>query len=102
MNATIKLLPPETLAKAADCLKVMAHPVRLRMAEILMQGQFPVHEIAGLCGLPAAQACEHLRLMKGCGLLASVRKGRVVYYRIAAPQLPGLIECIRKNCGRDD
>ena len=41
---------------------------------------------------------KHLRLLKGHGLLGSVRKGRTVFYRIASPQLPGLIQCIRRNC----
>ena len=59
------LVPMEAMEAAAECLKVMAHPVRLRMVDILMQGEFPVHEIAELCGVGPHQACEHLRLMQG-------------------------------------
>jgi ArsR family transcriptional regulator, zinc-responsive transcriptional repressor len=92
------LLPVDVLVHAAECLKVMAHPVRLRMVDLLMQGEFIVQEIAGVCGVQPHQACEHLRLMKACGLLASERRGRQVYYRIASPQLPGLIHCVRQNC----
>jgi DNA-binding transcriptional ArsR family regulator len=66
--------------------------------DILMQGEFPVHEIAEMCQLPPHQTCEHLRLLKGHGFLTSQRRGRTVYYRIIAPQLPGLLECVRKNC----
>lgn len=93
-----KLLPEEILLNAADCLKVMAHPVRLRIVNILMLGEFAVHEIAELSKTSPNQTCEHLRLLKGHGLLTSVRRGRTVYYKITAPQLPGLIECIRKSC----
>ncbi len=94
----MNLLPMDFLTGAAECLKVMAHPARLRMVEILMQGEFPVHHIARLCDLPPAQACEHLRLMKSHGLLASTRRGQVVHYRIATPHLPGLLACLRQNC----
>ena len=94
----LDLLPEETFEMAAECLKVMAHPVRLKMVNILMQGEFAVHEIAEVSGCSPNQTCEHLRLLKGHGLLSSERKGRTVFYRIASPQLPGLIECIRKNC----
>ena len=94
----LDLLPDEAFEKAADCLKVMAHPARLKMVNILMQGEFAVHEIAEACNASPNQACEHLRLLKGHGLLDSERRGRTVYYRIASPQLPGLIDCIRKNC----
>ena len=94
----LDLLPDEAFEKAAECLKVMAHPVRLKMVNILMQGEFAVHEIAEACGGSPNQTCEHLRLLKGHGLLDSERRGRTVYYRIASPQLPGLIGCIQKNC----
>ena len=94
----LDLLPDEAFEKAADCLKIMAHPVRLKMVNILMQGEFAVHEIAEACNASPNQACEHLRLLKGHGLLDSERRGRTVYYRIASPQLPGLIGCIQKNC----
>jgi len=95
----LELMPVEFLEQAAACLKVMAHPARLRMVDILMQGEFAVHEIAQLCELPPHQACEHLRLLKGQGFLDSERRGRTVYYRIASPRLPRLLECIRSTCG---
>jgi len=94
----MELLPCDELATAAECLKIMAHPVRLRMVEILMQGEFPVHEIAEMCQLPPAQACEHLRRLQGHGLLASERRGKAVYYKIVHPTLPRLIGCIRAAC----
>ncbi len=93
-----KMLTEEQLHEAAECLKVMAHPARLNMVQILMQSEFPVHEIASLCRISANQTCEHLRLMQGRGLLTSRREGKIVYYKIANPRLPGLIHCIRKNC----
>ncbi len=99
MASELSLLPEAILTEATECLKVMAHPVRLRIVDILMQGRFQVHEIAELCGLPAHQTSEHLRLLQGRGLLAATRQGRSVYYAIARPQLPGLINCIRRTCG---
>ena len=94
----LDLLSSEVLDQAADCLKVLAHPVRLRMVEILMQGKFAVHEIAQMCELNPNQTCDHLRLLKSHRLLDSKRNGREVYYTISAPELVGIIECIRKNC----
>jgi DNA-binding transcriptional ArsR family regulator len=94
----LDLLPMEILEHASECLKLLAHPMRLRMVEIMMQGEFAVHEISKICALNPNQTCDHLRLLKGHGLLGSKRKGRTVYYTIAAPQPTGIIECIRKNC----
>lgn len=100
MAKKTELLEMEMLCKAAECLKVLAHPVRLRMVEILLKGEFPVNEVAQLCQLPPHQACEHLRLMQGHGLLESFRRGRSVFYRVANPNLPGIMDCIRRNCGK--
>jgi DNA-binding transcriptional ArsR family regulator len=99
MSTRLDLPSDEALEEAAECLRVMAHPVRLKMVNILMQGQFPVHEIAQLCQTSPSQTCEHLRLLKGHGLLSSERRGRTVYYNILSPRLPRLVECIRASCG---
>ena len=98
MQKPLDLLPMESLQEAAECLKVLGHPIRIRMVEILTQGEFPVHEIAELCELPPHQACEHLRILKTHGLLKSNRRGRSVYYEIADPRLPRLLGCIRAAC----
>lgn len=96
----LDLMSMDVLTQSAECLKLMAHPVRLRIVEILMQGEFPVKQVAEFCNIPDHQTCEHLRLMKGHGLLDSQRKGRIVYYHIATPRLPKLIACIRGTCGQ--
>jgi DNA-binding transcriptional ArsR family regulator len=102
MNETKDLsrdfLSMDSLTEAAACLKVMAHPIRLRIVEILMKGDFAVHEIADMCGIQQHQICEHLRLMQNCGLLSSRRDGRAVYYKIESSQLPALMGCIRTHC----
>ncbi|MFP4381691.1 MAG: ArsR/SmtB family transcription factor [Candidatus Sumerlaeia bacterium] len=94
----LDLVSMQFCREAADCLKIMAHPIRLRIVDILMQGEFPVREIAEICELPHHQTCEHLRLLKGYGFLDSERRGREVYYRIAHPRLPSLLNCVRNTC----
>ena len=95
---TLEKMSDEYLEKVADCLRLMAHPVRIRIVEILSIGRFAVGEIAEICGVPPNQACEHLRLLKNHGLLTSKRDGRIVYYSIASQQLTGLLACIKSNC----
>lgn len=89
------LMPLDHLRAAAECLKCAAHPHRLRIIEILLQGNFSVDEIATLCELSQPATSGHLRLMEAKGLLKSVRIGRVVYYSVAAPALKGVLECVR-------
>ena len=75
MKTKLKLLPDDVLTEAAECLKVMAHPVRLKIVNVLAQGRFAVHEISALAGTSPNQTCGHLRLLQAHGLLVSERCG---------------------------
>ena len=66
-----ELLDLEYLNDAAECLRTLAHPHRLRMVQLLLQGRYKVGELAEACGIPSHMASEHLRLMQRCGLLRS-------------------------------
>jgi len=94
----IELMDYSYVTKTSECLKLLAHPVRIRIVEILSIGLFPVYKIAELCEVAPNQACEHLRLLKNHGLLNSERKGRTVYYKINSSQLADLLNCIKKHC----
>ena len=87
----------KAFAEAAECLKILAHPVRLRMVQLLLHGRFTVGELAADCGVPDNVASEHLRLMQRCGFFNSEREGRRVYYQVAEPHLSQLMSCIESR-----
>lgn len=95
----LKLTNLEAMGEAAECLRTLAHPHRLRMVQMLLQGDFPVGELAEACGLPSAMASEHLRLMQRCGFLSSEKDGRKVFYRVAEPHLKNILKCIEERFG---
>jgi DNA-binding transcriptional ArsR family regulator len=84
-------------SEAAECLRTLAHPVRLRMVQLLLHGRFTVGELAEDCGIPDNVASEHLRLMQRCGFFVSEREGRKVFYQIAEPHLSKLMDCIKSR-----
>jgi ArsR family transcriptional regulator, zinc-responsive transcriptional repressor len=94
-----KLIPLETLEQAADCLRTVAHPYRLRMIQMLLTGDYIVGELAEGCGIQPHMASEHLRLMQRAGLLTSRRDGRKIYYSVAEPHLEDIIRCIESRYG---
>lgn len=85
---------PTAFTQAADCLKTLAHPVRLRLVQMLLHGRYTVGELAKDCGVPDNVASEHLRLMQRCGLFTSERQSRRVYYQVAEPHLQKIMGCI--------
>ncbi len=94
------LTPLGALEQAAECLKILAHPHRLRMVEMLLRDRYTVGELAEACGIPSHMASEHLRLMQRCGFLNNEKEGRRAYYRIVETHLAGIMACIESRFGR--
>ena len=95
-----KLLSPQALEKAAECLKVLAHPHRLRMVQLLLsEKRHTVGELADACGIASHVASEHLRLMQRCGFLTSEKDGRFAFYEIAEPHLGDIMACVEERFG---
>ena len=96
-------MPPLTdlsaLGQAAECLKTLAHPHRLRMIQMLLRGRYTVGELAAACGIPSHMASEHLRLMQRSGFLTSEKDGRKAYYQVAEPHLANIMACVEARFG---
>ena len=93
-SAANKLTSLEALGQAAECLRTLAHPHRLRMVQMLLRGKYAVGDLAEACEIPSHMASEHLRLMQRCGFLSSEKDGRFVYYTVAEPHLASIMSCI--------
>jgi ArsR family transcriptional regulator, zinc-responsive transcriptional repressor len=93
------LMSETGLVQAAECLKTLAHPTRLRIVQLLLRGRYTVGELAEACGIASHVASEHLRLMQHCGLLRSEREGRRIYYAVAEPHLADLMACVEHRFG---
>ena len=94
-----KLTDLAALEQAAECLKILAHPHRLRMVQMLLQGEYTVGELAEACAIPSPMASEHLRLMQRCGFLSSRKDSRCVYYQVIEPHLENIMQCIESRFG---
>lgn len=94
-----KLMDEAGLEQAAECLRTLAHPARLRIVQLLLRGRYTVGELAEACGIASHMASEHLRLMQHCGLLKSERDGRRIYYSVAEPHLADIMACVESRFG---
>ena len=92
----VRSIQPETLARAAEVIKLLGHPERLKIVEVLEREEATVTEIQGALGLPQAIVSQHLAKMRGCGIVAARRDGNHMYYRIAEPKVHHILTCIRK------
>lgn len=97
MTDRLQLIDLNNLIQAAECLKTLAHPHRLRMVQMLLHERYTVGELAEACDIPSPMASGHLRLMQRCGMLSQEREGRRIYYRVAEPCLKDFMSCIHKR-----
>jgi ArsR family transcriptional regulator len=93
-------LSMDLLERMAGALKILAHPCRLKLAEILQrEGEAPVHVIIMRLQLPQATISQHLNQMRRAGLVKADRRGKEVWYSIADPSALTILDCIRKKQG---
>ncbi len=95
----IQLTDLQSLQQAAECLRIIAHPWRLRMIQMLLRDRYMVAELAEACEIAPNMASEHLRLMQRAGLLESEKSGRRTYYNVAEPHLADILKCVEARFG---
>ncbi len=64
-----------------EVLKALADPSRLRLAAILLAGEFTVQELTRVMGMGQSRISRHLKILAEAGVLAVKRQGTWSYYR---------------------
>lgn len=80
--------------RLAGIFKALGHPVRLRLALMLLEGERCVCELHAGSERDISTISSHLSLLKNSGVLASEQRGKNIYYRLACPCLGDLIRCL--------
>ena len=89
-------LSAEKLEFASSMFKMLGHPLRLQLVELLdVYGEKTVNELAELCQQSQPTVSLYLNRLKTLGLLGSRRSGNQTYYFLARPKIPTLLDCIR-------
>jgi DNA-binding transcriptional ArsR family regulator len=76
-------LPQERAGVLAERAKALADPTRLTIASALAQtDELCVCDIAWICERPENLVSHHLRVLRGAGMVASRRDGKMVMYAV--------------------
>lgn len=80
----------------ADLFKGLAHPVRIRLLELLCAAdEVPVGDLIDETGLEPSHVSQHLLVLRRYSLVQSERRGSVVWYRIAHDEVTELLMVAR-------
>ncbi len=89
------------LAGVAEVAKALGNAHRVEILELLAQGEKGVEALASRAGLSVANASQHLRLMRGAGLLTSRREGKQVLYQVSDSSVIDTLMTLRRVAERN-
>jgi ArsR family transcriptional regulator len=78
----------------AEILKVLGHPIRLKIVAGLCTRECNVKHIWECLGLPQATVSQHLALLKHKGIIEGKRDGVEVHYSVINPLTKKLISLL--------
>lgn len=80
----------------AELFKALGHPARIRILELLADGEQPVSALLDDIGMEPSHLSQHLAVLRKAGVVASRREGNAVYYRSAHESVDAMLAAARK------
>ncbi|WP_420150995.1 metalloregulator ArsR/SmtB family transcription factor [Spirosoma sp.] len=93
----------QNVEQAAELLKTIAHPLRLRiLLTLLEKSTLNVSPLQEHLRTDQSLLSQHLTKMKNRGILVSRRQGHEIYYSLADPSLIDEIKQLLNRIGSTD
>ncbi len=92
----VRSVKPEVLARAAEIIKMLGHPLRLKIVEVLEAGDSTVTEIQKTLDIQQAIVSQQLAKLKSLDVVTSKRDGVNVVYSLVEAKVPRILNCIRE------
>ena len=80
----------------AEFFRLLGHPVRVRVLELLRDGELTVGDLQTALELDSGGTSQHLTAMRRQGVLESRKAGTNVYYRVKDPRTFQLLAVARE------
>ena len=80
----------------AEFFRVLGHPVRVRIVELLRDGERSVGDLQAELNLDSSGTSQHLGVLRRQGVLETRKEGTSVYYRVRDPRTFQLLESARQ------
>ena len=80
-----------------ETLRVIAHPVRLRILDELAKGVKCVSDFEDFLGISQPNVSQHLALLRNHGIIDYYMDGRLRCYFLVDPMVPDILEVLKKE-----
>lgn len=81
--------------KQSELLKILGHPIRLKMVEGLMDNECNVNKIMDVLKIPQSTVSQHLGKLKSAGVVVSRKEGVRICYKVADKQAREIIKILQ-------
>lgn len=79
----------------ATLFRVLGHPARVRILELLADGERSVGTLQAELGLDSGGTSQHLAALRRIGLVRSRREGTMVWYRVSDDRVFDMLAAAR-------
>jgi ArsR family transcriptional regulator len=86
----------DDVVRAAQCLKAMSHPLRLKILCFLGTDKVSVQDIVEQVGTTQSNISQHLGILREKGILASKKDANRVYYYVDDERTLQLIKLMKE------
>jgi DNA-binding transcriptional ArsR family regulator len=80
----------------AALFKALGHPLRLRMLELLRDGEMSVQDLLRELEVEPSTASQQLGILRSAGIVENRRAGSLVFYRLRDPLVVELLDVGRR------
>ena len=80
----------------AEFFKALAHPIRIRILEILVPGERSVHELQKALGVDQPTVSQQLAVLRAKNIVEARKEGTAVRYAVRDAALRDLLEVARR------
>ena len=89
-------MQPPLYQLKADFFRMLGHPVRIRVLELLQEGPLPVRDLLADIGVEPSNLSQQLAQLRRAGIVVSLRQGSTVRYALAGPDVADLLQAARR------
>ncbi|WP_129292748.1 ArsR/SmtB family transcription factor [Streptomyces lydicus] len=86
---------PRCQAKA-DFFRLLGHPVRIRVLELLQNGPMPVRGLLSALEVEPSALSQQLAVLRRSGMVTATRSGSTVVYELAGGDVAELLRAARR------
>ncbi len=95
-------LREDEIEKSAEILKALANPARLRLVNILVEGERTVSQLCEISGLKQSMVSQQLKNLRLNDIVDRRKEVSRVYYRLKEKNVVTMLNCLgRCGCSRD-